>query len=1002
MEAKNQVGIKPIPTKICDAYANKIVYDRQINTSQAYRAYSTFMSSYRQPPGNPASNIINQGQKIPYLVPPNAIDEYFKNLEACRAEGLIMWDSEKQLEPSGIMVDIDIIQNCKESQVTDKHLMKLIRTALTLIVDAIQIDAESKTVAHALVLKKNAPSHNVEKDYYKDGFHLRIPTVKLGRMVKRMVLRQLIDGGHITRIFGELKLHPNFTINSILDMNSSHVPPLFAGCNKGSVTSCYKPHAVWRIELNDVANGEMERLAADDAAFVLTHDFSLNYERAGSPVTKREYPLKLHVAEMVASRQQVSVSDDCKGALSIMAMDDADAAYIIKLVGLLSDARAEDHDSWWRVVTALAYEGERYKPLALTFMERRSGGISGKFEDVWKGARDNPRKYGYSIRTIEGMAKEDNYEAFTNLRQANFMGELIKLLFERGGILQHDDVARILKLMIGEKYLTCDDPATRGAMTWYEFVLPGEDEHGDVYKWRRAVQPITIRNYVATHMSALLARAAENVNQMKEGAQDEKQMKWYEKLIKSIKGTSAKMGNVGFIGGIVTRCEDRFFVRGFATDLNREENIMGVGNGILTFKDGRPALVTGYHSYRISRYTNVRYKPLDPQCPITRKVWKSLWSLFPTGEKDAFVFYMSFNSLTLTARRKRPLCVSLFGGGANGKTYSMELTRSMLGSVRRFGYACKIPVQFLIEKEASSNNASPALMPLAHARMAYFSETEQGEELRASKKKALLSGEPLPMRELYGEQQEIEPIANFLLASNHPLRIRSTDHGTWRREIIYWMKMKFTLTPNPLNPFEQLEDPDLSMEKTRDPEFLSAYLGILTMFLGILDRKWGGIIDKVPHPTMLRETQQFRNEQDSINNFITQRVVILPPEEKDTMLSLVDVVNEYIRWYEANYKQGQQDRHDIMHKLRNSQLVKLITPREDGTYWVKGARVLGQAGELNPGEVRFGQEEKTPDMDLDAAGPAAPNTLVGPLNESADDALMRIYQIYEDLCLKEQ
>ena len=76
------------------------------------------------------------------------------------------------------------------------------------------------------------------------------------------------------------------------------------------------------------------------------------------------------------------------------------------------------------------------------------------------------------------------------------------------------------------------------------------------------------------------------------------------------------------------------------------------------------------------------------------------------------MFIMFMFSTSLTRRLKACIFLTLRGAGANGKSFLMELIRNMLGSVENGGYGYKMPIQYLTERERSSNQATPVIMPL--------------------------------------------------------------------------------------------------------------------------------------------------------------------------------------------------------------------------------------------------------------------------------------------------
>jgi phage/plasmid-associated DNA primase len=439
----------------------------------------------------------------------------------------------------------------------------------------------------------------------------------------------------------------------------------------------------------------------------------------------------------------------------------------------------------------------------------------------------------------------------------------------------------------------------------------------------------------------------EYLNDRKDNATDEIQIKYYANLVKVTIFSCRKLYNNGFKGGVIREGESIFRKANFSKQLDKDENIMGVGNGVLVF-DKVPTLIESYHQFKISRYTSVNYKKMDPTNTIVRQVFKSLWDLFPEGEKDALHYIIFYMCTSLTGRLKACLFLTLRGNGANGKSYLMELVRNVLGTVMDGGYGCKLPIQYLIEREPMSNNASPVLVPLTWARLTYFSESDKSEKLRVSKKKQLTSHEPINVRALYGNQQNIIHKSNFILETNYALIIDSWDHGTWRREKYYTMKKKFCKHPNPDNAYEEQDDPTFSTSKARDPEFLSGMLSILAMYLSILDMKYDGDINKVRCDTIARETEAFRNSQDIINRFITERVV--KTESGDYEMPYIELIDNYCRWYDSNVKEHRHDRLDISLMFKNSRLSDAISKKINGTLFIKGHRVLGPEEEMESGE----------------------------------------------------
>jgi phage/plasmid-associated DNA primase len=939
----------------------KLDNNLQLKTNSSYRELTAFLRDYKSD-DSADTNIIDQGQKIAYNIPEKLLPRFFEILEKCRKDKLTLNFSEKQLDPSGIMLDFDILQDSEKSQLDDSHFYSLTRHIIEMLASMISFDDE-KVITYVMILRKTKTEYKDVDKCFKDGFHMLIPGIKIKKVVKKYLIKRILEEEILGNVFDEVQFRGD--INSILDKNSAHVVTLFPGnCKSGKVP--YAVHRIYRVEVKKSKVANLIQYNFDEAEEQnLVYDFSVNYIREGGLVDKTEVLVNEEVTALISQWSCKPSQEDKKNKddLSILNMHDPDSDQLKRIIDILKPERCGEYKYWFGIVCALAYMNERYKALALYFSGKRPTGVRIEFEKVWLEASCNRNKYSYSKEMIYNYAKSDDFEQYKTIMSEGVFSKLTESIFDQkiGGYVDHWHIAQILKEMVGGKFVVDFDEST-SALSWYEFVLE-DDPHipGEIYKWRCCNDPHTLRNYVSLKVPIVFDRALEYLTNRKNNSAEEEQIKYYNSLIKVVIQSSRKLYNHGFKNGVIRESESIFRKMNFAKQLDKEENLMGVGNGVLVF-DKVPTLITSYHHHKISRYSAVNYKKIDPKDPIVQAVFKSIWDLFPEGEKDAFHYVMFFLCTSLTGRLKACLFLTLRGNGANGKSYLMELVRNLLGGVNEMGYGCKLPIQYLIEREPMSNNASPVLVPLTYARLTYFSESDKSEQLRVSKKKKLTSHEPINVRPLYGKQQNIIHKSNFVLETNYALTIDTTDHGTWRRERYYTMKIKFCKDPNPEHKYERQDDPTFSTKKARDPEFLSGVLSILSMYFSILDMKYKGDINEVPCPTITRETEIFRNSQDIINRFITERVVITPDDEYE--MSFTDLVDQYCRWYDANVKERRHDRLDISLMFKNSRLSNAVVKKINGSLCIKGHRVLGPAEEKGDDE-RFIVE---PMGDLEALG----------------------------------
>jgi hypothetical protein len=117
----------------------------QVKTNSTYNELQSFLQKYKIQKSSighnanqqSVSNIIDQGRKISYDIPNLLIPEFFNLLELCRKQRMVLNFSEKQIEPSGIMLDFDIKQAGEQFQITDDHHYSLVTRLVELIINCL-------------------------------------------------------------------------------------------------------------------------------------------------------------------------------------------------------------------------------------------------------------------------------------------------------------------------------------------------------------------------------------------------------------------------------------------------------------------------------------------------------------------------------------------------------------------------------------------------------------------------------------------------------------------------------------------------------------------------------------------------------------------------------------------------------------------------------------------------------------------------------------------------
>jgi phage/plasmid-associated DNA primase len=373
-----------------------------------------------------------------------------------------------------------------------------------------------------------------------------------------------------------------------------------------------------------------------------------------------------------------------------------------------------------------------------------------------------------------------------------------------------------------------------------------------------------------------------------------------------------------------------FRQRGFAKSLDKDPIYLGVGNGVLELGNVCK-LIDYYHEIPVSQFTPAHYRKFDPNDPYTKVILDAFRIMIP--EKDMRIWILFFFAQCLSGGVKEGILLLWYGGGANGKTFIMRLIAKVLGK-----YATKLNISLLTSERESADKPNSAVMQVKGKRFGYVEETKKAEILNDQRVKELANAGEMSARDLNSKQECFEITANIAVGQNYDFIVKTKDHGTWRRLRHYTSKVKFDKNPNPDNPFEYKDDPRFIEEYVKDPNIHAATLSILVYFYERLQNEYNGSLKKVDCQTLNRETEIFRNEQDPLNTYITEHVVISPGNA--TPYSIEEVGGFYLAWRQNNVTRGSMKRNELIEDITNSALQKYIKRFPNKPSIIKGIRIL--------------------------------------------------------------
>lgn len=976
-----------------------VAVNAQLRISKTNQALERLVEHYRLgcQAGTPQVDFINLGSKqhkTIHLSNPHHHDLWWKAVGECYVAGDRMHIMERQRPVSGSNIDIDGYSD-ESTQIWTASVMMELMTNILHAINPLYVPTPGGVPTSTwwlFGLTDERPVWDDSKGQYKHSCHVIIPSHRVTSKLKRIQIDTLIEKKVVEESTG------GALSGTVLDMAQCTSPSLLTGSCKRAPNkvpkrlTCVMKGIVKNTGVVHSCSEVLSQFMSDAGEIYVPWEMSLNYDRPGGIIRSIEpepcEAIRRQLDRISSSGGMIGKSNE----LSMLASCDPDSSFKLKVLDLLSEQRAAQHDAWWKVVTTIAYWGPEYYNAAEAFTSKAPPESSkhGKLREVWETAINTPteQRYGFGINLLIAMATEDNPSEYRKLKEESVMNQLIDKIFE-GKIsrTQHTSIAEIMYQMNGHIVFT-DIASGEKVPQWYVFET--RDNNGDQYKYKRCRDEYMMRRYLSNQVIALFERAKKSIEWRRDNCQDPKKIQYYEKIVQNVADTITSMRNRSSKTSIIAEAADSYRREGLADQMDTSDYHTGVINGVLEMDPnaGEPKLLTGMHGVYISRRMNARWKRFDPTDPMTIFVWEKFWNMFPKNEKDAHRKIMTYISTSLNNLVKAAQVAQLIGGGSNGKSMLVEAVSELLGDATFQGYAGKLASSWLFEKDTNSDSATASLFQLIKARFAFISETNKSDTVRTSKLKKLTSQEKDAYRQLFKEMVLAKHRALFAFVSNWLLRIETTEHGIWRRLWLYYFKVLMCKNADPSkNECEQ--DPRLNNGMTSNPQFLSSLLGILATFLYCLYMKYNGDIDELGSPTIERETAIYRKTQDRMFRFIGERIVKVVDADgaiqNGIEIDIHKVVDAYIDWYGYTFNNNDNhDRFDIISMITGSILAPNISKRNRDQYLV-GHRIIPR--NARPAETERYVVDITPEI-----GTSNHESFVD--NDTPFQGLMRFYSEY--------
>ena len=269
----------------------------------------------------------------------------------------------------------------------------------------------------------------------------------------------------------------------------------------------------------------------------------------------------------------------------------------------------------------------------------------------------------------------------------------------------------------------------------------------------------------------------------------------------------------------------------------------------------------------------------DAQCPI---FLKSIERFQPNAAKREFL--QKYAGYALTGLNGEQCLLFSYGGGSNWKSTFIEIVSRIMGD-----YAEILKFESLADVgQTTGAQANPDFARLPGVRLVRVTEAQRGLGLNEGLIKSLTSGEPWMTRHNFGNFFSFYPSFKFALSGNTKPDIGGVDHGIWRR-------IRFMIWPVTIGDDERRDMDDVMAELWAERAGILAWLVEgATKYLN------EGL---TPPQEILDETEEYREEQDVVGQFLKACVTMLPPQDDVTeppAVTAQDMFDAFERWCGAN------------------------------------------------------------------------------------------------------
>uniref|UniRef100_A0A831UFU0 DNA primase n=1 Tax=Geobacter metallireducens TaxID=28232 RepID=A0A831UFU0_GEOME len=335
------------------------------------------------------------------------------------------------------------------------------------------------------------------------------------------------------------------------------------------------------------------------------------------------------------------------------------------------------------------------------------------------------------------------------------------------------------------------------------------------------------------------------------------------------------------------RVKDPLAIKGDEIDTNPW--LLACRNGVVDLRTGkmRPGRPEDY----LLRAVPHEWRGID--CPAP--VWDAaLRDIFEGPHADEIIaFLRRAAGYSITGLNIERLFLLLYGEhGQNGKGTIVETLQYILGPL-----AAPVASEMLLDqgRTKSSSGPTPDIMALKGLRIAFASETNEGERFSTSKVKWFTGGDTLTGRNPHDKHPtSFTPSHVLWLLTNYLPRASADDRPFWTRMKV--VNFNWSFVEEPREPYEKKRDGDLLRKLSAEASGILAWL-----VRGCLEWQRDGLS---PPAIVKQYTSDYQRNEDNVGQFIDECCVIddrdeIPVKSRDAA-GATALYKAFRAWYENN------------------------------------------------------------------------------------------------------